>query len=101
MPDLRVPPLPFDSARVARTLEALAERGFASGPESRPLLEGIFGNSAFLSRLALREPEILSRIFAAGPQTVLQDVLARARDVASCDEEAIAMAELRAAKRGA
>jgi [glutamine synthetase] adenylyltransferase / [glutamine synthetase]-adenylyl-L-tyrosine phosphorylase len=101
MPDLRVPPLPFDSARVARTLEALAERGFVPGPESRALLEGAFGNSGFLSRLALREAEILPRCFAMGPETVLQEILARTQSVASCDDEAVAMAELRAAKRGA
>ena len=101
MPDLRVPPLPFDVARAARTLEGLAERGFVPGPEQRPLLEGVFGNSGFLSRLALREPEILSRIFAAGPETVLQEILARARNVASLDDEAAAMAELRGAKRAA
>ena len=101
MPDLRVPPLPFDVARAARTLEGLAERGFVPGPEQRPLLEGVFGNSGFLSRLALREPEILSRIFAAGPETVLQEILARARNVALLDDEAAAMAELRGAKRAA
>ncbi|MGZ5922907.1 MAG: bifunctional [glutamine synthetase] adenylyltransferase/[glutamine synthetase]-adenylyl-L-tyrosine phosphorylase, partial [Rhizomicrobium sp.] len=101
MPDLRVPPLPFDVARATRTLEGLAEHGFVPGPEQRPLLEGVFGNSGFLSRLALREPEILSRFFAAEPETVLQEILARARNVASLDDEAAAMAELRGAKRAA
>src|ERR1700761_2250349 len=99
MPDLRVPPLPFDSARVARTLETLAERGFVPPAGSQALLEGVFGNSGFLSRLALREPETLARYFAVGPRAVFEDAKARAEAVASLDEEAAAMVELRAAKR--
>ena len=99
MPDLRAPPLPFDTARVHRMFEALGERGVVPPADSRALLEGVFGNSGFLSRLALREPEILTRYFAAGPEVVLRDAMARAEAVAGLDEETRAMAELRAAKR--
>jgi [glutamine synthetase] adenylyltransferase / [glutamine synthetase]-adenylyl-L-tyrosine phosphorylase len=101
MPDLRVPPLPFDSARVERTLEALAERGFKPAPVNRPLLDGAFGNSGFLCRLCLSQPEMPARYFAAGPAGLLQDAIARARSVESLADEAVAMAELRAAKRAA
>jgi glutamate-ammonia-ligase adenylyltransferase len=101
MPDLHIPPLPFDSARVGRTLEALAERGFAPGSDSQALLEGVFGNSAFLSRLAVREFEILKHIVATGPSPALEAAIARAQAVALLDDEAFAMAELRAAKRAA
>jgi glutamate-ammonia-ligase adenylyltransferase len=99
MPDLRAPPLPFDSARVARTREGLAERGFVPSAGSQALLDGAFGNSGFLSRLALREPATLARYFAAGPQIVFEEAKARAEAVAVLDEEASAMTELRAAKR--
>ena len=101
MPDLRVPPLTFDSARVDRMFGALAERDIMLPADSRALLEGVFGNSGFLSRLALREPEILTRYFAAGPEAVLREAMVRAEAVAGLDEETGAMAQLRAAKRGA
>ncbi len=101
MPDLRVPPQPFDSARVRRTLETLSEHGFVPGAHARGLLAGACGNSGFLSRLAVREPDILKHYFAAGPAMVLQDAVARAEGVADLDEEALAMRALRAAKRSA
>ena len=101
MPDLHIPPRPFDSARVERTFDTLAERGFAPGAHARPLLEGVFGNSAFLSRLALREPEVLQQIITAGPVSALDAAVARACAVAFLDDEALAMAELRGAKRAA
>src|SRR5476649_2049883 len=54
MSDLRVPPAAFDVARAARTLQSLAEKGFTPPDEAaRALLTGAFGNSGFLSRLAL------------------------------------------------
>ncbi len=49
---LRIPPHPFDPARAARVREKLAEAGFTSGEK---LLDSVFGNSAFLGRLAIRE----------------------------------------------
>ena len=101
MPDLHVPPLPFDSARVQRTLETLTERGFAASTDSHELLDGVFGNSGFLSRLALREPGVLARYFAVGPGSVLHEAITQAEAVAALDEEASAMTKLRAAKRGA
>ncbi len=101
MPDLRAPPLPFDSARVRRTLESLAERGLVPALQDRPLLDGAFGNSGFLCRLALREPDLLARYLAAGPEALLQDAIRQAQSVESVAEEAAAMAELRAAKRAA
>ncbi|MBN9554705.1 MAG: bifunctional [glutamine synthetase] adenylyltransferase/[glutamine synthetase]-adenylyl-L-tyrosine phosphorylase, partial [Alphaproteobacteria bacterium] len=101
MPDLRVPPFPFEPARAQRVLETLAERGLVPDPAAHPLLEGVFGNSPFLGRLAIREPEILARILSAGPQAVLDEMLARAGSVALLDDEAAAMSALRGAKRGA
>src|SRR5580698_3129994 len=99
MPDLHCPPLPFDSARVQRVLEALGERGFAPDANAQDLLDGVFGNSPFLGRLAVREPKILARYFRDGAARVLQDAIAQALAVAALDDDALAMATLRSAKR--
>src|SRR5258708_24038835 len=61
---------PSDPARVERTLEALAAKGTVIAAEHRPFLDGVFGNSPYLARLALREPSPLGQILAAGPQAV-------------------------------
>ncbi len=95
---LRIPPKPFDTDRAARIKEALAERGFV---RDEPLLASVFGNSAFLGRLALRETDSLSDYFTAGPETVLNAAIAQGEAVAMADSEARAMAELRIAKRRA
>ena len=68
VPQLIIPPRPFDPARAARVKEALTEQGFVS---AEPLLDSVFGNSAFLGRLALRETGALGEYFAAGPETVV------------------------------
>ena len=100
MSDLRVPPLPFDTARAARTLEGLKERGFTPpDAAARALLDGAFGNSPYLCRLALREPETLALYFAQGPEAVLAAAEALALGAAAAESEARAMADLRIAKR--
>jgi glutamate-ammonia-ligase adenylyltransferase len=95
---LRVPPLPFDSARAARVKEALAEQGFHS---AEPLLDAVFGNSPFLGRVALRETGALGEYFAAGPQVVLNAAILLAQASEHADSEAAAMKDLRIAKRRA
>src|SRR3954462_11371372 len=95
---LRVPPVPFDPARSARVKEALAEQGFTSNDA---LLDAVFGNSPFLERLAQREVGALGEYFAAGPQVVLNAAIQLAQAVARADNEAVAMKELRTAKRRA
>src|SRR5665213_2678563 len=98
VPQLMVPPRPFDPDRAARVKDALAEKGFVN---AEPLLEAMFGNSAFLGRLALRETGALGEYFAAGPETVLNAAILLARAAARADDEAQAMKELRTAKRRA
>jgi glutamate-ammonia-ligase adenylyltransferase len=83
-------------------LADLAERGFTPpNAAAKALLEGAFGNSPYLARLALREPETLAAYFAHGPETVAADATALALNVATLAEAAEAMAALRAAKRRA
>jgi len=101
MPDLNIPPLPFDSARAARILDELSGRGFSWPPNQQGLLEGVFGNSPFLGRLALRETQTLPRLVIAEADDALDEAITRAESVASVDEEAAAMAVLRSAKREA
>jgi len=98
IPHLLIPPKPFDPARAARVKEALAEQGFVS---AEPLLDAVFGNSAFLGRLALRETGSLSEYFAAGPQIVVNAAILLAHACAHSGSEAAAMKELRTAKRRA
>ncbi|HUO01830.1 MAG TPA: hypothetical protein VMU31_03555, partial [Rhizomicrobium sp.] len=101
MPDLHIPPLPYDPVRAARILEELSARGFSWRPDQSVLLEGVFGNSPFLGRLALRDAEALARILTDGPRSAWKGAIVRAERAASFDEEAGAMAALRAAKREA
>ncbi|HKD48461.1 MAG TPA: hypothetical protein VKB67_12320, partial [Rhizomicrobium sp.] len=101
MPDLHVPPLPFDSARAARILDELSGRGFSWNTNQAELLQGVFGNSGFLGRLALRESETLARIFTAGPKLALEETVARVEAAAALNEETDIMSVLRGAKREA
>jgi glutamate-ammonia-ligase adenylyltransferase len=97
---LIVPPLPFEPARAARILEALAERGFSPpGAAARVLLEGAFGNSPYLGRLALREPDILRAFFAEGAAAIAARATDAALGVSQAADEAEAMRTLRIAKR--
>src|SRR5882757_7353515 len=95
---LHIPPNPFDPARAARVKDALAEKGFVS---DEPLLDAVFGNSAFLGRLAVRETGALGEYFAAGPQTVLNAAILLALAAGRADNEIQAMKDLRVAKRRA
>jgi [glutamine synthetase] adenylyltransferase / [glutamine synthetase]-adenylyl-L-tyrosine phosphorylase len=95
---LRIPPNPFDSARAARVKEVLAEKDFVSG---EPLLDSVFGNSAFLGRLAVQETGALGEYCAGSPETVLNAAILLAHAAARADSEAQAMKDLRTAKRRA
>ena len=95
---LRVPPRPFDLARAGRVKEALAEKGFHS---DAGVLDAVFGNSAFLGRLAIRETGALGEYLVAGPETVLNAAILLAHAVVHSESEAAAMKQLRIAKRRA
>jgi len=99
MSGLRHPPLPFDPARAARTLDDLAGQGFTP-PDgaARALLEGAFGNSAYLARLALREPGALGDYFTRGAAALVEDACAAALAAGGLTQEPQAMAQLRQAK---
>src|ERR1051326_1888097 len=97
---LIVPPHPFDPARADRILQALAERGFEPpDAAAQSLLQGAFGNSPYLGRLALREPQTVRAFFALGPAAIVARAVDAALGVADLDAEADAMRTLRVAKR--
>ena len=68
---------------------------------ARELLKGVFGNSAYLARLALRDPGGLTDYFARGPEAQVADAIAMALAVSGLDDEAQAMMQLRQAKHRA
>jgi len=95
---LRSPPAPFDPARALRVRQALAEKGFHA---DLPLLDAAFGNSPYLGRVAQREVGALGEYLAAGPEVVLNAAILMAHAAARAGSEAIAMHDLRVAKRRA
>ena len=81
---LHIPPLPSDPARAERTFTDLAERGFTPpDAAAKALLEGAFGNSPYLARLALREDGALDAYFAMGAQAMVEAACALALAVDS------------------
>src|ERR1700759_830428 len=95
------PPKPFDPARAERTFDSLAAEGFVPEGVVRAVLEGAFGNSPFLARLAMRERAILAHLFAEGSKIVVAEAKDLALSAADAETEAEAMARLRIAKRRA
>jgi glutamate-ammonia-ligase adenylyltransferase len=96
-------PKPFDPARAARTLAALAEGADSYAPptQARALLDAMFGNSPFLARLALKERIFLRELIAHGPQAALSAAEEMARSAIDGKDMASAMTALRRAKRQA
>jgi glutamate-ammonia-ligase adenylyltransferase len=96
-------PKPFDPARARRTLEDLAagEGGFAPDGVLRELLEGTFGNSPYLARLALRDRDFLRAVLDSDPEIELRRIEAETLAAADAPDIASAMAILRRAKRQA
>ncbi len=99
MSDLRHPPLPFEAARAARTLDDLAGQGLVPpDAAARALLEGAFGNSPYLARLGLRDPATLAAYFREGAAALVQEACDAALAVGGLADEAQAMDQLRRAK---
>jgi glutamate-ammonia-ligase adenylyltransferase len=97
--DRTPPPLPYEPARAQRALEDLKERGFVASTEQLPLLDAAFGNSPYLARLALREPEFLRRILEHGSENAFANILERVAVDTAAGSMSDAMSLLRRAKR--
>ena len=76
------------------------DRDIVAGGDGRTLLAALFGNSPFLTQCVVQEPALVHRLFNAGPDRVLIDVMNDIRDLrrAAVDRPALA-AGLRRAKR--
>jgi [glutamine synthetase] adenylyltransferase / [glutamine synthetase]-adenylyl-L-tyrosine phosphorylase len=94
-------PKPFDAGRVARTLETLESEGIVVAGMPRAILEAAFGNSPYLSRLAVRERALLAELFTKGPEVVVQAARGNAFGAADAPNANEAMHLLRVAKRQA
>ncbi len=107
-------PRPADQRRLSLGLEAwqaalaAAEPGPAAAvasdwsrsPQGEKLLAAIFGNSPFLSGLAIREWKFLTRLVEMGPDPLFAEIAAAVEDRADHSENAPAlMRRLRFAKR--
>ncbi len=80
--------------------EAEAARDWSALAQGRRLLSAIFGNSPFLSGLAVKEWRFLTRLVAAGPDPLRDEIVTatEARDD-PCEDTAAVMRRLRLAKR--
>jgi [glutamine synthetase] adenylyltransferase / [glutamine synthetase]-adenylyl-L-tyrosine phosphorylase len=108
------PPLPADSRRLALGFEAWDEvlaaaaddpaahraREWGNAPMGRRLLTSIFGNSPFLSGLAVNEWRLLNRLVGDGPDPLFAEIAAAVEDRADHGEDTTElMRRLRLAKR--
>jgi len=102
-----LPPL-FDRARASRVMDELKKAARAGAadvkqvldsPAGRKLCAAVFANSAYLGRLALREPGRFARLVLGDPDREFDSLLARTRGAAqnARDGDEL-MAVLRAAK---
>jgi glutamate-ammonia-ligase adenylyltransferase len=70
-------------------------------PQARPWLDAIFGNSPYLTRLALREPGVVAAVLRGGPQDTLAEVIGGLNAEHADTPRTALMARLRTAKRRA
>jgi [glutamine synthetase] adenylyltransferase / [glutamine synthetase]-adenylyl-L-tyrosine phosphorylase len=107
-------PLPADQRRLKLGFEAWSEalaataggygaaaaRLWSQTPQGKKLLASIFGNSPFLSGLAVREWRFLTRLVAEGADPLFEEIATAVEDHTDRDEDAAAlMRRLRIAKR--
>ena len=113
-PDSTKLPQPANSRQLALGMEAwnqaLAEapadhageaaREWSNTPAGKHLLAAIFGNSPFLSDLAIKEWPFLTRLVAEGPDEPFARIIAETEDITDTGEDMpVLMRRLRIAKR--
>jgi glutamate-ammonia-ligase adenylyltransferase len=108
-------PVPADAAQAAiewerwtanagAAADAALGRGMAAiaaEPAAHAWLDAVFGNSPYLTRLALREPAVVLAAMADGIEPALQAALRSLAELTGREPRAEVMARLRAAKRRA
>src|SRR5437868_14055808 len=91
-------PEPFDPGRVVRTFETMESEGAVFEGVPREVLEAAFGNSPYLSRLAVRERAMLPELFASGPDAIVERTRRDALSPADSADMNEAMRRLRVAQ---
>lgn len=105
-------PEPYDVERARAEMEDLAQsvagiedtttRGeveaLIADKDVQRILQGIFGNSSFLTRIIRRHPDWLPRLIDAAPEATLADLLARVTATSQVATQAELMTALRIAK---
>jgi len=94
-------PTPFDPARAARTIEALASQGVSLSEREAAIVSAAAGNAPYLARLLLREHAFLPGFLSKGPKQAVAEACASALRAAEAANDAEAMTILRRAKRRA
>ena len=92
----------WDEALAAAADDPFARtaRGWSTAPAGRRLLASIFGNSPFLSGLAVKEWQFLTRLVKEGPEPLFAGLATAVEDPADSGEDTTAlMRRLRLAKR--
>jgi len=97
-------PAPFDDAAAGRLLERFIELGraearFAAHDETAAVLRCLGGNSPYLSDLALREPGVLMKCLAEGPNPAAAAAMKALARVKAGAKRAVVAAASRQAKR--
>ena len=103
---LKALPRPFDVEKSRWALKELHDvsgsadlAAFLRDPRATALLTAVFGNSPYLTRLILRDPEILPRLLRVGPEAALDELIAELqRHCRAATELATIMKVLRVAK---
>jgi len=97
-----IPPA-FDAERADRFIEAFGSSAAAlpDDPARRTLIRSASGNSPYLARSMLQESAFLHELFERGPDDVLDDIEKSALAIAQETDDALAMRQLRIAKRRA
>jgi glutamate-ammonia-ligase adenylyltransferase len=104
-------PLPADRAQLAlawsrwrEAAERTDDRDLAAAMlaacsgRARPFLDAVFGNSPYLTSLALRDPRIVVAVLSQGPTDTLAELLARLNREDPRQPRAALMARLRVVK---
>lgn len=93
MQDLEASVASIEDAALRRRME-----GLLADADTRRLLDGIFGNSPFLTRILRVHPDWLPRLVDEPPAETLAALIARTRATAGAATQADLMRELRLAK---
>lgn len=106
---LGTPPRPFDQQRLKRAWQTLEEAGCNAGsedpkwsmqdPRARSLLDGVFGNSPYLTRLILKNPPVLAEVLTSEPEQLLGRLIARTQKASAAQDLDSLMSALRREKQ--